>query len=152
MTKAKKRAFYRAADKVLDFILWAGLLLVAGLTLAAATGCSSAPPEVRAGGLEGTLVLRSPAGPVTIDLGSQVVVADGEGWGVESYQAEGWVVVDYQGISHRVAVDAENRCVVAHYLGVVALDYQIPGTECAGPALAEVAEEPSSPPIAPLGH
>lgn len=105
-----------------------GLLMV--LILVATTGCSSAPPEIRAGGLEGTLVLRSPGGPVTVDLGSQVVVADGEGWAVESYEASAYVVVDYQGISHRVEVDASGRCVLVHYVGVAALDWQVPGTEC----------------------
>lgn len=116
--------------------------IVVGLVLVIAAGCSSAPPEIRSGGLEGTLVLRSPSGPVTIDLGTQAIVADGEGWGVEAYQASGWIVVDYQGISHRVAVDAAGRCVVAHYTGVAVLDWQIPGTVCGAAPEPEPASEP----------
>lgn len=108
-----------------------GLLTV--LVIVATTGCSSAPPEIRGGGLSGTLVLRSPSGPVTVDLGSQVVVADGDGWAVESYEASAHVIVDYQGIAHRVEVDASGRCVVAHYQGIVVLDWQVPGTECLQP-------------------
>ena len=105
-----------------------GLLTV--LVLVATTGCSSAPPEIRGGGLSGTLVLESPAGPVTVDLGAGVVVGDTEGWRVAGYEAAAYVVVDYQGIAHRVEVDAAGRCVVAHYQGIVVLDYPIPGSEC----------------------
>lgn len=105
-----------------------GLLTV--LLVILVTGCSSAPPEIRAGGLAGTLVLESPAGPVTVDLGAGVVVGDAEGWRVAGYEAQAYVVVDYQGIAHRVEVDATGRCVVAHYHGLVVLDWQVPGTAC----------------------
>ena len=112
-----------------SFVCFATAIFVAILA-ALSSGCSSAPPEIRGGGLSGTLVLRSPSGPVTVDLGSQVVVADGEGWAVESYEASAHVIVDYQGVAHRVEVDAAGRCVVAHYQGIVVLDYPIPGSEC----------------------
>lgn len=112
-----------------SFVCFATAVFVAILA-ALSSGCSSAPPEIRAGGLSGTLVLESPAGPITVDLGAGVIVGDTEGWRVAGYEASAYVVVDYQGIAHRVEVDAAGRCVVAHYQGIVVLDYPIPGSEC----------------------
>lgn len=119
-------------DRAFGAALWLSIGLLALILLAGApSGCASAPPpKIEGGAIGGTLTLRTPTGPVVVDLDAQTVVSGGEGWGVEAYEAHASAVVTYGGIAHTVAIEAQGRCVVVAYVGALALSYEIPGTGC----------------------
>lgn len=106
--------------------------MVVALAIAVLVGCSGAP-ELRSGGIEGTIVVRTPQGPLTIEAGTSLVIsAPSDGYSVEGYELRAVAVLSggLAGESTSLEVKAHDRCVVVTTIGAINLSAPVPGTAC----------------------
>lgn len=109
-----------------------GLLTV--LLVILIMGCSGAP-ELKSGGIEGTIVVRTPEGPLTISAGTNLVIsAPTDGYSVEGYELRAVAVLSggLAGDYTSVEITARDRCVVVTTSGAINLSAPVPGTICGG--------------------
>lgn len=104
--------------------------IVTALLIVIITSCGAEPPRIESGRIRGAITLETPSGPVVVDLETQAIVAPQAGWSVTGYEAAAEAVITYQAIAHKVTISARNKCGRIEYIGVAALDMQIPGTDC----------------------
>lgn len=106
--------------------------LVVALAFAVMAGCSGTP-ELKSGGIEGTIVVRTPEGPLTIEAGTNLVLAaPSDGYSVEGYELRAVAVLSggLAGDATSVEITARDRCVVVTTSGAISLSAPVPGTIC----------------------
>jgi hypothetical protein len=132
----RRRTTMRITDQHLLAVAWGVLTLGLVLCVLACGGCGSTPPTVESGSIRGAITLDTPQGPITVDLGTGLVLAPGEGWALSHYELQAETTIAAGGIVHVVGIEAEGPCVRVRYAGVAVVSAPVPGTVCEPPAAA----------------